>query len=488
MCGHPVHGILGYGTHLKAYVILDFNVDFFSAWEKDELRDELRYQKCRKDWGAFTQKQLIDLYTTHELRHETSTAASAESTPDIQMYYMYYQFTKELQKSLDIPYFKLFRYIHSEYLTQRQKDFLNQTHDKHDQDDLEDITKLIEDLGKDYFSDLVQPKIHGDFRQDSFLIPLCSFNEGELKSCDSFKKSEGFYQDDNICHTFNFDGTKFGKGLKPKFGLNFVLNYRLARMKESDAEKYATVIIHPPGTLPNFDQFIANSYKITPKSDIFIGVKASLTEITETFATLKEDQRHCKLNIGKDKAYNHINCQMANSLQKALKTCQCNPWFYPSNHSICFGSNLKCFNDIMKNESEYLWNPVCPQACSFSKYEINVKENEFEENSGLKGEAIKTYFSEENLPLFLDFDTIYSGTGVNDERYYGRTSVVHVNFDHPQATVTTKSAKMNLYDQVGSIGGTFGIFLGLSMVGILDFLIWICECFKLPSKVKKIFS
>ena len=132
-------------------------------------------------------------------------------------------------------------------------------------------------------------------------------------------------------------------------------------MKESDAGKYATIIIHPPGTLPNFDQFIANSYKITPKSDVFIGVKASLTEVTETFAYLKEDQRHCKLNIGNDKVYNHINCQMENSLKTASNICNCNPWFYPSNNSICFGSKLKCFNDIMKNESDYLWNPNCPQ-------------------------------------------------------------------------------------------------------------------------------
>ena len=52
-------------------------------------------------------------------------------------------------------------------------------------------------------------------------------------------------------------------------------------------------------------------------------------------------------------------------------------------------------------------------------------------------------------------------------------SFVHVNFDDPQATVVTKDAKVTPYSMIGSIGGTLGIFLGFSFVGLIDIIIHI---------------
>ena len=41
----------------------------------------------------------------------------------------------------------------------------------------------------------------------------------------------------------------------------------------------------------------------------------------------------------------------------------------------------------------------------------------------------------------------------------------------PQMTVITKDAKVTLPDMVSNIGGTIGIFLGLSTISVLDILI-----------------
>ena len=54
-----------------------------------------------------------------------------------------------------------------------------------------------------------------------------------------------------------------------------------------------------------------------------------------------------------------------------------------------------------------------------------------------------------------------------------RTSLVHVNFNKLEASKITKDAKVTFPDALGNIGGTFGVFLGLSFVGILDFIILI---------------
>ena len=59
----------------------------------------------------------------------------------------------------------------------------------------------------------------------------------------------------------------------------------------------------------------------------------------------------------------------------------------------------------------------------------------------------------------------------NEVKLMTRTSMVHVNFIKPEATLITKDAKVTFADQLGNIGGTFGVFLGLSILGILDFTI-----------------
>ena len=41
-------------------------------------------------------------------------------------------------------------------------------------------------------------------------------------------------------------------------------------------------------------------------------------------------------------------------------------------------------------------------------------------------------------------------------------TIVKVNFDDPKLLVITKDAKVTIPDMVGSIGGTFGVFIGES--------------------------
>ena len=59
----------------------------------------------------------------------------------------------------------------------------------------------------------------------------------------------------------------------------------------------------------------------------------------------------------------------------------------------------------------------------------------------------------------------------NEVQLMRRTSLVHVNFIEPEATLITKDAKVTVPDQVSNIGGTIGIFLGLSTISLLDIII-----------------
>ena len=52
------------------------------------------------------------------------------------------------------------------------------------------------------------------------------------------------------------------------------------------------------------------------------------------------------------------------------------------------------------------------------------------------------------------------------------------NFIHKETTVIMKDAKVTFADMLGNIGGTLGVFIGLSFVGLLDFFIWIWDWVK----------
>ena len=72
--------------------------------------------------------------------------------------------------------------------------------------------------------------------------------------------------------------------------------------------------------------------------------------------------------------------------------------------------------------------------------------------------------------------------GSNHGGMVSKSALVHVNFEKPHGTVTTKDAKFTFSDMLGTIGGTFGVFLGLSFVGVLDFFLilrtWIGEMYR----------
>ena len=57
-------------------------------------------------------------------------------------------------------------------------------------------------------------------------------------------------------------------------------------------------------------------------------------------------------------------------------------------------------------------------------------------------------------------------------------TVVQVYFQDPQVTIITKDAKATVASMIGNIGGTLGIFLGLSTIGIIDQMIKMFKALK----------
>ena len=57
------------------------------------------------------------------------------------------------------------------------------------------------------------------------------------------------------------------------------------------------------------------------------------------------------------------------------------------------------------------------------------------------------------------------------ERKLKRTAMIHINFDEKKFWTVTKDARITIPDMIGNIGGTLGVFIGFSFLGLLDTMV-----------------
>ena len=286
-------------------------------------------------------------------------------------------------------------------------------------------------------------------------MPLCSFgNLQKLNSCNAFQKGSFAFGKEK-CFTFN--GTTSTKHhqrkVGPNNGLNFLVSFRIPRQKGKDLTPLK-LIVHEPGTFPDVHHITNSYHEIKPGYHYIFGTETTSLEVTKSFQEVDRQKRKCEL----DQTYHFSNCYFQSLIQYGIKQCQCLPWYMKKHQkeAICLGKQFACFEDLMSNwtlQSKTM--EKCPPSCSYYSYEIAVtREQKLEADFHATKDDIISYFLE-------------------DSRIYNKLqkSFIQINFANPHATVISQDAKVTFADQLGSIGGTFGVFLGLSFVGLLDDLI-----------------
>ena len=135
---------------------------------------------------------------------------------------------------------------------------------------------------------------------------------------------------------------------------------------------------------------------------------------------------------------------------------------------------VTCGNEIVQNLTSHT-NVVksCQPACKFIKYTASsVTQKPIQgvvPSLPDYGEKVENYFKKDRgslLKQLYGYNTYFMSFYLSER--LNRVSFVNINFDDPQVTVFTKDAKVTPYSMLGSIGGTLGIFLGISFVGLID--------------------
>ena len=135
-----------------------------------------------------------------------------------------------------------------------------------------------------------------------------------------------------------------------------------------------------------------------------------------------------------------------------------------------------CFEDSMTMSSSD-WAQECPQPCILTQYSMQYETTDVKvsgTNTKVRsqyGETFENYMYSNNSLIGLEVRNLGYPAQLRGINLLERTSIIHINFADPYPTIITKDVRATFSDMLGIIGGTFGVFLGLSFVGILDFFI-----------------
>ena len=342
------------------------------------------------------------------------------------------------------------------------------------------VQDWIEELGEDNFQRIIelidQPKAHlTNSPRDFVLVPLCSFGTGTLQKCNLFKKAPRTYQD-HTCYTFDE-----GLNVQPyvQNGLHLLLN--LKHLMPSEQRLALKLFVHEHGSVPDVLGIDSTFEKIQGHSLTKVGIGLTSNRITDNFAAMSFEKRKCLLE-GERKDYSRTRCVVEHIHELAREECGCEPILMTGkindqSRPQCNVNGSYCFRNAVEQARLQIDSNICPPMCESRQFTPLVALDEWDDPFS-NGNELRKFVGQNPFGMYLEYfdleydefdDYLYYPTYVKaaTESY----SLVQIYFNNPLKTVITKDAKFTVPDMVSNIGGTVGIFLGLSTISLLTITI-----------------
>ena len=153
------------------------------------------------------------------------------------------------------------------------------------------------------------------------------------------------------------------------------------------------------------------------------------------------------------------------------------------NISSCISiNNTDCQEQLYADytQTDYLKKiclPMCPLECNHNEYKISMSFNQLEANRGLYSYLLQI---QSNPNLFSDFVT----RPLNLETTKESIAFVNVFYEHLSYVESSESEAFGIVDMIASIGGTLGLFLGVSVLSICELLELLIETYFLKKEKK----
>ena len=231
------------------------------------------------------------------------------------------------------------------------------------------------------------------------------------------------------CFTFNRNGTYNTSGTGIRQGLSLFMDIQQEQyVASSYFDAGVRINIHSPNEFPMpIDRAIA----VAAGRNAFIGLTTrNMTDTREGAGCNRAD------------GYSATGCLLGCQAENIVKQCGCSFVDNCTYHDLCC-INSQAFANILCD---------CPSACSNTEYRV------FNSYSSLPASYVSSSFM-----------------GRDNERVPENIIGVNVYFETLNVETLTTSPAYNPVSLLSDIGGQLGLFLGISVISVLEFVTWLAD-------------
>jgi hypothetical protein len=253
-----------------------------------------------------------------------------------------------------------------------------------------------------------------------------------------------------------------------------------------------------------------NTIQLLPGYQITIKTIPQLVGATDQFKKMDVTTRNCKLAGEIDglkliNTYSKVGCEIECATNKAIEICRCLPWYFTNNFTgtpMCDSFGGHCFEEILTNEANYKkCSKWCIEDCSGmpmtvvnSYVPINLdeacKRNSYFEKHFVH--SSRQYFTFEIYRSLIEGDgqipdlqtNLANGTLC---RNFISKFVALVSVESPTDSITksAREIRVTLIDQIGTVGGTLGLFTGMSILSMVEIAFFFVKFIRSFFKIKQ---
>ncbi|XP_005176880.1 pickpocket protein 11-like [Musca domestica] len=225
------------------------------------------------------------------------------------------------------------------------------------------------------------------------------------------------------------------------------------------------VLLHSPDDVPSLAKHFVH---ISMDKDVMIAVKPKMITTSSGIAEYPPHKRQCYLNKDRPlryfKAYSQNNCELECLTNFTLQLCGCVTFYMPRSLKtpVCDSQKLNCYRQAkdqllfqqfmegLKHPQTTLNNCDCLPACTALDYETEISEGSFN--------------------VANTINAVASFREMHDLRPDLTMSMVWIYFKDNEFITSRRSELYGLTDLMANFGGVCGLFMGVSLLSIIEML------------------
>ncbi|CAI4228113.1 unnamed protein product [Auanema sp. JU1783] len=267
-----------------------------------------------------------------------------------------------------------------------------------------------------------------------------------------------------ICHKFNFNGFYVSSRAGPLYGLRLVLKVDQSQYLPWTEASGVVINIHAQDEVPYPDVL---GYFAPPGTASSMGVRfLTTTRCPHPYGTCTT-QSHLQSDHF-DGNYAVEACFRSCLQAKIVAECGCYDPSYPHADGISscsvddttlMAANMDCIEGVTGTTSSFnvIRDCSCPQPCEVETYSVTVSTAKWPSNAYTPNEC-----NEKNNTKWLTKKQCV-------EWYRENTLLVEIYYERMNYQVLSESPAYSLVNLVSDIGGQVGLFLGMSIISLIEF-------------------